>query len=189
MDVEEEASLASQELDFHAAIMQEAYNEVMERPEGNPSQHYFRGSVKEAAEDANSIYSEALQIMELQSIFNLGQVEEMPEEEVRLAKEKYFAGRSHGYTGSIGEAMDSHTERVFEARKSDIIGNDNGFHHLRASVARYEELIQEMIGASSDSEDAEIIGESEDTIEVEEIDHLLGKNHSEMKASESAQDW
>lgn len=176
MDLEEEAYLASQKLDFHAAIMQEAYKEVLDRPEGNPSQHYFRGSVKEAAEDANSIYSEALQIIELQNIFDLGSVEETPEEEVRLAKEKYFSGQEHGYSGDIGEVMDSHTERIFEARKSDIIGNDNGFHHLRASVARYEELIQEIVGVSSDSEDAEIIGESEDTIEVEEIDHILGKN-------------
>ena len=174
MDLEEEAYLASQKLDFHAAIMQEAYDEVLDRPEGNPSQHYFRGSVKEAAEDANSIYSEALQIMELQNIFDLGRAEDTPEEEVRLAKEKYFSGRDHGYTGDIGEAMDSHTERIFEARKSDIIGNDNGFHHLRASVARYEELIQEIVGVSSDSEDAEIIEETEGLIDVREIEHILG---------------
>jgi len=37
MDLEEEAYRISQELDFHAAIMQEAYNEVLDRPEGKPS--------------------------------------------------------------------------------------------------------------------------------------------------------
>ena len=174
MDLEEEAYLASQKLDFHAAIMQEAYNEVLDRSEGNPSQHYFRGSVKEAAEDANSVYSEGLQIMELQNIFNLGSVEDTPEEEVRLAKEKYFSGQEHGYNDDIGEAMDSHTERIFEARKSDIIGNETGFHHLRASIARYEELIQGMVGVSSDSEDAEIIEDTEGLIDVQEIDHILG---------------
>lgn len=175
MDFEEEAYLTSQKLDFHAAIMQEAYNEVMERPDGNPSQHYFRGSVKEAAEEANEIYSEALQIMELQSIFNLGQVDEMPEEEVRLAKEKYFSGRGHGYTGDIGEAMDSHAERISEAKNSGVLGNDTGFHHLNSSIAQYEELVRKMVDAEPETGGAEIIEESENTIEVEEIDHILGK--------------
>lgn len=174
MDLEEEAYLTSQKLDFHAAIMQEAYKEVIERPEGRPSQHYFRGSVKEAAEEANSVYGEALQLMDLQNIFSLGQVEEMPEEEVRLAKEKYFSKGGHDYTGTIGEAMDSHTERIFEARKSDIIGNDTGFHHLRSSVAQYEELIQRIVGATPEEEDTEIVGETGDTIAVEEIEHILG---------------
>jgi len=174
MKLEEDAYLASQKLDFHAAIMQEAYNEVLDRPEGKPSRHYFQKSVKEAAEEANSVYGEALQLMDLQNIFSLGQVEEMPEEEVRLAKEKYFSGRDHGYEGFVSESMDSHTERIFEARKSDVIGNDTGFHQLRSSVAQYEELIQRIVGATPEEEDTEIVDETGDTIAVEEIEHILG---------------
>lgn len=175
MDLEKQAHLTSHKLDFHAAIMQEAYNEVLDRPEGNPSQHYFRGSVKEAAAEANSVYRDALQIMELQNIFDLGHVEELPEEEVRLAKEKYFSGLDHEHTDSTGDAMDSHTERIFEARKADVVGNDTGFHHLRSSVSQYEELIRKMTEAEPETDETEIIQSSENTVDIDKIDHILGR--------------
>ena len=175
MDLEKQAYKISEELDFHAAIMQESYNEILERPAGNPSQHYFRGSVKEAAENANSVYKEALQIIELQEIFDLGRVDEIPEEEVRLAKEKYFSRLGHDYRGDVGDAMDSHIERLFDSRKSDILGNDTGFHHLRSSVSQYEELVGKMVGSETRTEDAEIINEFETSIELDEINHILGR--------------
>ena len=59
--------------------MQEGYNEVLERPEHKPSAHYFKGSVTEAAEDANSVYKDGLNVMELQEIFDLGDLKEEPE--------------------------------------------------------------------------------------------------------------
>jgi len=175
MDVERQAYKISEELDFHAAIMQESYNEILERPTGNRSQHYFRGSFKEAAENANSVYEQALQIIGLQEVFGLGQVDEIPEEEVRLAKEKYFSRLGHNYKSDIGDAMNSHIERTFESRKSDILGNDTGYHHLRSSVSQYEELIRKIVGSEKQKEDAEIVNETMTPIEVDEINHILGK--------------
>jgi len=155
--------------------MQEAYNELVERPEGNPSHHYFKGSVKDSAEKANSIYAEALKIIEMQEIFDLGSVEETPEEELRLAKEKYYSHIDNDYDGDIKDVMDFHSERRFEARKRDVLGNYTGFHHLRSSIAQYEEIIRKIADTEPVRGGTEIITSSENTVEVEEIDHILGK--------------
>lgn len=70
--------------------------------------------------------------------------------------------------------MDLEEESYLASQKSDVIGNNTGFHHLRSSVARYEELIQRIAGAWPENEDTEIIEEAEDKIDIEEIDQILG---------------
>lgn len=177
MDLEKEAYLLSETLNFHAAILQESYNGLQEREAGKPSYHYFKGCVKDAAEECLNPYRKAKELLQIAEIFNLGDIEESPEEEVRMFKEKYFSSNiNNSYSGDVGEAMKPHNERKDEAYVSDTISNGTGFHELRSSVSQYEELVRKMSGIQNQIADVEIVEETTPKNDIAEIDRILGQD-------------
>lgn len=190
--LEHTAYRISEELRFEASIAQRAANYFIETDQiidghGSPMFHFMRGSLLNRMQNCEELYKDAEAVLEAAEISDLESFEKVPEEEVRLAKEKYFSySLSHNFSGDLAEVMESHSERCFEALQSDIIGYDTGYHHLRSAKSDYEEFqtnltqlnlnpLDPFIYTLTQREETEIIDEASEPVEIEEFDHILGK--------------
>jgi hypothetical protein len=153
--LEQTAYILSEELGFEVATAQEAFNEVLQREEGKPSFHYFRGNARERLKNAGEMYEEARAVLDLADELGLEYLDEEREEEVRLMKERWYDRGSHDYTGSIGDAMDAHVENQEEARNSEILSHGTGYHALRTAVMQYEQLASQIDNFRPDFMDLE----------------------------------
>ena len=191
--LEETAYLLSEELRFEASIAQSAANYFIETSQDidsenlSPVFHYMRGSLTNRLKNCEELYRDAEAVLEATDIGDLESFEKNPEEEVRLAKEKYLSSpTSHEHSGRLGDTMDAHVERCFEALKSDVIGYATGYHHLRSAKSDYEILQENLteLGLNpldpfeyplAQADEGEIITEADNLIQPVDVEEIYPK--------------
>lgn len=140
--LEEHAGELEEDLDTEISVLQLRANQALEYGEESRVYNLRRGEIRKQLEDLESVYDEAVAVLALGDQLDLLCPEEERNEEVRLAKEKWYESRiENPYEGSIGEAMDDHMERQREARNQDILSHSTPLLSLRNTLRNYEMLL------------------------------------------------
>lgn len=143
--LEEHAGEVKEDLETEAAVLQHKVNQALEYGEESRVYSLRRGEARRQIEDLEETYNEARAIAALGEQLDIIQPEENREEEVRLAKEKWFESPiSNPYTGSIGEAMQDHIQRQQEAKNQELLTHTTPVMELKKVLNSYEILLYEI---------------------------------------------
>jgi len=142
--LEAHAGELKEHIETESVIIQEKLNQAIDYGQESRVYSLRRGEARRRIDELEDVYEEAEAVISIGEALDLVYPEEHRQEEVRLAKEKWFESNlNNPYEGSIGQAMEEHLDQQLKARNQELLTHSTPMLDLRRTLSFYEILLYE----------------------------------------------